>query len=436
MKNQNPPTKIKKKKSPLAEFCSWTFDLAFLGLLIWFFSSAQNQRMFWNFLNEGAGKGLAATVQGVSSLLGSKNDSDGNETHSAAKKKKTEPVTVENESSPPPPTFVPPPLPTEEQLASQVPGDCFPPELRSLSEADLPEPAKLFYQPAPLPKETKKRKGKGKPIKFEKKKVNGIPLYLCTIDLNDPDAFLVIRLPKDSQQANSSAFSAGHENFESFVKKYPAALLINGTFFSKDQEERVMGNMVSEGKLLKYSPWENYGTTFSLREADYPEMVTTRAEGKPNWDKHWFSLTCGPRLIKEGEIWLNPELEGFADPHVLGCGSRAAIGFNKNRDKIFIVTFLRGLYLKDEAKLMKAIGCFEAMNLDGGASKALSQNGKIVMKPGRGLTNVLVVYDSTHKAPKEVIASWQDFQNKSSDTAIGTPDADENRELRSSMISR
>ena len=50
------------------------------------------------------------------------------------------------------------------------------------------------------------------------------------------------------------------------------------------------------------------------------------------------------------------------------------------------------------------------MNLDGGASKALSHDETIVMKPGRGLTNVIVVYDSKHKAPDAVIASWKQFQ--------------------------
>ena len=171
-----------------------------------------------------------------------------------------------------------------------------------------------------------------------------------------------------------------------------------------------MGNMVSEGKTLKYSEWESYGTTLGLREQNYPEMVTARAEGKPDWSSHWFSLTCGPRLVKQGEIWLDPKLEGFADPHVLGVGPRSAIGFPESRDKLYIVVFQRGLSLNEEAKLMQAIGCYEAMNIDGGASKALSHDNSIVIKPGRGLTNVLVVYDSKHKAPADVIASWDNFQ--------------------------
>ena len=428
MKKADPNKSAKKPRSPVFTAISWLVDLSIVGLLIWYFSNPANQSSFWGTLGAFADKTVTVVCSAIMQQIKEEQDLrkvDGQAPAGpsivASGNQETQP-----ESAPPPPTFIPPPLPTEEELNSQVAGDCFPPELRNLNEAE-PEIAKHFFQPPPIPRESRMRKGKGKPVKFEKRTVNGVPFYQVTVDLKDPDAFMVIRLPKNSQQANSTTFSAGHDNFETFVKRYPAAVVVNGTFFSKDKEERVMGNMVSEGKMLKYSPWENYGTTLSLREGDYPEMVTARAEGKPNWNEHWFSLTCGPRLVKQGEVWLNPELEGFADPHVLGCGSRAAIGFNKSRDKIYMITFLRGLSLPQEAKLMKAIGCYEAMNMDGGASKALAHDNATVMKPGRGLTNVLVVYDSKHKAPPEVLSSWQQFQeghetamhDEESDTASG-----------------
>jgi len=311
-------------------------------------------------------------------------------------------------STSPAPFFTPPPLPTAAQLAKQGPGDCFPPEARGPQDAITI--AKQFYQPPPLPPTVKARKGQGKPIELTKRKVKGVSFYQATIDLNDPDSYVVIRLPHNAAKANSTTFTAGHELFDSFVKRTHGAIVINGTFFSKDDQERVMGNMVSEGKSLKYSQWENYGTTLSLRKGDYPEMVTARVQGAPKWDEQWFSITCGPRLLKEGEVWLNPELEGFTDSHVLGIGPRSAIGFPKSRNKLYLIVFLQGLSLEQEAKAMKAIGCYEAMNLDGGASKALSHDDTVLMEPGRGLTNVLVVYDSKHKAPETVISGWQRFQ--------------------------
>jgi exopolysaccharide biosynthesis protein len=72
---------------------------------------------------------------------------------------------------------------------------------------------------------------------------------------------------------------------------------------------------------------------------------------------------------------------------------------------------LNGLSLEAEAKLMKAIGCYDAMNLDGGASRGLAHNGTILVTPGRNLTNVIVVYDTKNPAPQSLVKSWIDFQN-------------------------
>lgn len=294
--------------------------------------------------------------------------------------------------APPPPQFEIP-LPTSEQLAA----------------AGLPLPPP-FYIPPPL-KKVHKRKGASAALRFEKKKVRGVSLYQTTIDLADPQTYMSIALPHGALEANSSFVSYGDEPFESFVKRCHGAVLMNGTFFSKDAEKRVMGNLVSEGKFLKYSRWENYGTTLGIKAGNDLEMVTARAEGQPKWDDHWFSLTCGPRLLRRGEVWVYPEIEGFTDSHVLTVGPRQAIGYPKSRDKIYLVTFLSGLSLEKEAELMRSIGCYEAMNLDGGASRALAHDGTIVINAGRPLTNVLVVYDKVHPAPNNVVESWSRFQD-------------------------
>ncbi len=76
------------------------------------------------------------------------------------------------------------------------------------------------------------------------------------------------------------------------------------------------------------------------------------------------------------------------------------MGYPKSKDKIYLVTFLYGLSLEKEAEMMKKIGCYEAMNLDGGASRALAHNGSIIIKAGRPLTNVLIVYDKPIRPAK------------------------------------
>ena len=253
---------------------------------------------------------------------------------------------------------------------------------------------------------------KAEPIKFEQKTLFGVSFYQTTIDLKDPETFITIGLANDAPQANSNKVSYGDEPFANMVDRFKPAVAINGTFFSIDEEKRVLGNMVAGGKFLKYSQWENYGTTLGIKAGNQLEMITARESGQPDWSQHWFSISCGPRLIKDGKIWLKPELEGFKDPHVFDTGGRTAIGYSKEGDKIYLVTFLSILSLKDEAKLMQGIGCYQAMNLDGGASRSLAYRDRIIVPAGRPLTNIIMAYDVQNPAPQSLKDSWYNFQQQ------------------------
>ncbi|MGM3307414.1 phosphodiester glycosidase family protein [Anabaena sp. WFMT] len=247
-------------------------------------------------------------------------------------------------------------------------------------------------------------------VQVKKSKVNGIPFYQTIVDLTDPNTFITIGLANNAALANTMQKASGDEEFNNMVARSRATVVANGTFFAKNAQKTVMGNMVAGGKFLKYSQWENFGTTLGLGVGNKPEMVTARVDGKPEWNQHWFSITCGPRLLRKGQIWLNPAIEGFKDPAVLGTGARTAIGFSKDGTKLFLVNFEVNLNLQQEAQAMKAIGCYEAMNLDGGASRALAANSKILVPAGRKLTNVIVVYDANNPAPTHLKQAWEKFQ--------------------------
>ncbi|MEH1768904.1 phosphodiester glycosidase family protein [Nostoc sp.] len=247
-------------------------------------------------------------------------------------------------------------------------------------------------------------------VQVKRGKVNGFSFYQTIIDLTDPKTFITIGLANNATLANTNQKTSGDEEFNNLVARHHAAVVANGTFFAKNSQKTVMGNMVAAGRFLKYSQWENFGTTLGLRVGNKPEMVTARVDGKPQWNQHWLSITCGPRLLRQGQIWLKPDVEGFKDPHVLGTGERTAIGFPADGTKLFLINFDSGLTLQQEAQVMKAIGCHEAMNLDGGASKAFAANGKILVPAGRPLTNVIVVYDSKNPAPADLQQSWLRFQ--------------------------
>ena len=250
-----------------------------------------------------------------------------------------------------------------------------------------------------------------RPLKMIARTISGVPLYVATIDLTDPETFISVGLANRANQANSARSTKGDESFVQFVRRHRAALTMSGTFFSMDAQKRVMGNMVSGGEFLKYSPWENYGTTLGVKSGNLLEMVTARTDGKPNWQDHWFSLTAGPRLLRKGQISVRPKQEGFTDPGVMGVAVRSAIGFTPNRKKLLHVTFVKPISLKQEAEIMQALGCWEAMNLDGGTSLALAQGNRILRGARRKLTNVIMVYDTKYPAPNELKLSWKAFQN-------------------------
>jgi hypothetical protein len=250
----------------------------------------------------------------------------------------------------------------------------------------------------------------GDPVRYTATRLLGVPFHLITVDLKAPETLLTIGLPNQAPLANSSRSVYGDEAFASMVDRTYAAAVINGTFFGKDENKRVLGNMVAGGRVLKYSPWENYGTTLGIKANRQLEMITARSDGKPRWRDHWFSITCGPRLVHDGEVALAPKSEGFRDPHVLATAYRCAIGYPKAGDKLFLVAFAAPLSLEATANVMKAIGCQQAMNLDGGSSQGLAYRGDIIIQPGRNLTNAIVVYDAQRPAPKHLMQAQQEFE--------------------------
>lgn len=249
-----------------------------------------------------------------------------------------------------------------------------------------------------------------RPVALSQRSLAGVQAQVLSIDLTDPQTRLDILLANKAPLANNHEKQFGDEAFASMVGRARAAAVVNGTFFSKDAQKRVMGNLVRGGIFAKYSRWENFGTSFGLNARNEPDMFTIRAGDAPRWEQHWFSLTCGPRLLKDGAIWLAPETEGFKDPHVLNRATRAALGYSHDGKTLYLVSFLSPLTLKQAAAAMQALGAYQAMNLDGGASKGLAFSGRVLQAPGRRLTNAIAVYDSRFPAPAALTRSQQVFE--------------------------
>ena len=96
----------------------------------------------------------------------------------------------------------------------------------------------------------------------------------------------------------------------------------------------------------------------------------------------------GPILLQQGiaKISNNEELK-FAGNAINDKHPRTAMGYTKDNKLIILVVqgrfpgIAEGATLGQEAQILKDLGCWEALNLDGGGSSCMLVNGKETIKP-------------------------------------------------------
>lgn len=95
----------------------------------------------------------------------------------------------------------------------------------------------------------------------------------------------------------------------------------------------------------------------------------------------------GPVLLQNGEIKItNNEERKFYGKAINDKHPRTAMGYTSDGKLIILVVEGRnaragGATLTQEARILKDLGCVEALNLDGGGSSCLLVNGKETIKP-------------------------------------------------------
>jgi exopolysaccharide biosynthesis protein len=140
------------------------------------------------------------------------------------------------------------------------------------------------------------------------------------------------------------------------------------------------------------APNKSGATPLQMPSATYPENGIA-------WNAK-IAIGGGPILIKNGECKNTYEAELFDVPSGIGPTSnnpRSAIGITKGGKLIFFVCEGRnmtpnvpGYTLEEVAKIMKSIGCVEALNLDGGGSSCMLINGIETIKPSDGTQRKVV----------------------------------------------
>ncbi len=126
----------------------------------------------------------------------------------------------------------------------------------------------------------------------------------------------------------------------------------------------------------------------------YPKVnsivkLNIKTDKNPNIE--FYNSICGtPRLVRNGVAKHEATIEGSKARRFINKPlPRTAIGFDKTKSQIYLVTVEsssngnKAANLQDMANIMKQIGCWNAMNLDGGGSSLMVVNHQNIMAKGR-----------------------------------------------------
>lgn len=219
----------------------------------------------------------------------------------------------------------------------------------------------------------------GSSIRFWQTAAAGVPVKVISVDLNDPNVKVSAVM---SRHGNGTS-----EPFRQMIARARPNVAVTGTFFSLDDLQPV-GDIVIDGSLVHFG---GMGTALCITPGNHAEMVTCEWGRHHDWSPYDFVVACGPCLLRHGNIVLDPRSERFRDKHMLAPNSRIAVGITRGNTLFFAMTH-EPIYLGRLARVMRSLGARDAMNLDAGTSTGFYYNGATLAKPGRKLTNMIVVY--------------------------------------------
>ena len=209
------------------------------------------------------------------------------------------------------------------------------------------------------------------------------------------------------------ALLPGQERLEPWCRRHGVSEALVGGFFTKP-DGVPLGEVRTHGVAREHVPFDApwHGVRACLHVEGGRARIARRdaIEPEPRGDL----LQAGPLLVADGEIAYDPEAddEGFRaaahqfDPDPTeGRHPRAALGVADGRILAVVCDGRSrhdsGLTLVELARLMVAIGCREALNLDGGGSASLISGGRLQNLPrgdfetpepgGRAISTALVL---------------------------------------------
>lgn len=224
------------------------------------------------------------------------------------------------------------------------------------------------------------------PVGYELRRFPGAPAHVVTVDLSCPAVSVTAQL--------AAGGPGKSEPFRSMLRRTRPSAAITGAFFDPRSKYPV-GDIAVGGRLVHKG---HVGNGICVSATGEVEFVPRSRGVATGWQGYDTVICGGPTLLANGRKVLSPRDEGFRDPALFTRHRRTAAGLTYN-NKLLLVSINRPIYLGHLASIMKALGCRDAITLDGGSSAGLWYSGRILSTPSRRLTNLVAVHVSP-AAPK------------------------------------
>lgn len=215
-------------------------------------------------------------------------------------------------------------------------------------------------------------------VVYQTRHAYGVTAHVVTVNLNDPRIAVKVGLARRG---------IGHsETMASMMRRMQPEAAITGTFFCTSSLLPV-GDIVTSGRRLYAGP---AGTGFCVSSENTVKFKPRKFGRTVRWKGFDTVLCTGPTLLRGGRNVLCPRSEGYRDGSLWAMRPRTAVGLTR-ANKMLLVCVEKPVHLGLMLKVMRSLGCVDALGLDGGSSSALYCEGNLVVRPARRLTNVLMV---------------------------------------------
>lgn len=186
------------------------------------------------------------------------------------------------------------------------------------------------------------------------------------------------------------------------IPNFSFVIVEDGIVTNKTADE---ATIPSQGFVIAYGPTQSNLNTFERFIVGKTASYTIELPDSLAQSAHLVSSS--PKLITAGKIDVDFERDGAHDVKLTThAGQRSFIG--TKHDGTVVFGTVGNVTINLLAEILLELGLTEAVNLDGGASSGLYENGKYLTQPGRMVSNALVLVKQA-RIPKVLINGEEIF---------------------------